>query len=62
MCVLCIADLIMRTIRLTDLTQVTNYELGVAFPLKDDDHIDRIACWERPPKKYVLGDDVPWVS
>lgn len=43
------------------LLQVTNYELGVVFPLKDDDHVDRTACWERPPKKYVLGDDVPWV-
>jgi tyrosyl-DNA phosphodiesterase 1 len=41
--------------------QVTNYELGVVLPLKDDDHVNKIACWERPPKKYVLGDDVPWV-
>ncbi|KIM82075.1 hypothetical protein PILCRDRAFT_786360 [Piloderma croceum F 1598] len=41
---------------------VTNYELGVMFPLKDDNHVDRTACWERPPKKYVLGDDVPWMQ
>jgi len=44
------------------ILNVTNYELGVVFPLKDYDHIDRIACWERPPRKYVLGDDVPWMQ
>jgi hypothetical protein len=43
------------------LLQVTNYELGVVFPLKDDDHVDKTACWERPPTMYVRGDDVSWV-
>ena len=31
------------------------------FPLKDNDNAEDIACWERPPRKYVLGEDVPWV-
>lgn len=42
--------------------QVTNYELGVVLPLKDEAHANRIACWKRPARKYVLGEDVPWVS
>lgn len=31
------------------------------FPLKDQKDVDRVACWQRPPKKY-LGADEPWVS
>src|ERR1700691_4968437 len=63
MCVRYLTDMcyVLYLLTLCFLMQVTNYELGVVFPLKDYDHIDRIACWERPPRKYVLGDDVPWV-
>lgn len=42
--------------------QVTNYELGIVMPLKTAQEIDRVACWERPPKKYAIGKDEPWVS
>ena len=31
------------------------------FPLKDVEHVDRVACWVRPPRKYGSGDE-PWVS
>ena len=41
--------------------QISNYEIGVVFPLKDVQHVDRVACWERPPRKYASGDE-PWVS
>ena len=43
------------------LIQIGNYELGVMFPLKDEQAADNVACWERPPKKYVPGKDEPWV-
>ena len=35
--------------------------MGIIFPLKTEMEADRIACWERPPKKYDLKYDVPWV-
>jgi len=41
---------------------ITNYEIGVVFPLKDEAQANKIACWERPPKKYVLGNDLPWMQ
>jgi len=44
------------------ILNVTNYELGVLFPLKDDAHVDSIACWQRPARKYVFGDDLPWMQ
>ena len=44
------------------LFQVTNYELGIVLPLKSEEEIEGIACWERPAKKYVIGKDEPWVS
>ncbi|KAI0341097.1 phospholipase D/nuclease [Trametopsis cervina] len=39
---------------------ITNFELGIAFPLRDESHLASVACWERPPKKYALGSDEPW--
>ena len=30
------------------------------FPLKTEEDVSKVACWERPPKKYGK-DDVPWV-
>ena len=47
--------------RLT-MRQITNYELGILIPLHSQEEIDRVACWERPPQKYVSGRDEPWVS
>jgi len=40
--------------------KITNYELGIVFPLKDEDEANRAACFERPPRKYT-GNDEPWV-
>ena len=41
--------------------QIQNYELGVLFPVKEEQEVDRFACFERPPRKYST-DDLPWVS
>ncbi|TFK84746.1 phospholipase D/nuclease [Polyporus arcularius HHB13444] len=41
---------------------ITNYELGVLIPLHSQEEIDRVACWERPPQKYVSGRDEPWIQ
>ena len=43
------------------MRQITNYELGILIPLHSQEEVDRLACWERPPQKYVLGRDEPWV-
>ncbi|KAH9911780.1 phospholipase D/nuclease [Epithele typhae] len=40
---------------------ITNYELGILMPLQNEAEVDRLTCWERPPKKYVAGQDEPWV-
>ncbi|KAI0743057.1 tyrosyl-DNA phosphodiesterase-domain-containing protein [Daedaleopsis nitida] len=41
---------------------ITNYELGLLIPLHSQEEIDRVACWERPAQKYVLGRDIPWMQ
>ncbi|KAI8996303.1 tyrosyl-DNA phosphodiesterase-domain-containing protein [Trametes punicea] len=41
---------------------VNNYELGIVIPLRSQEEADRVACWERPPPKYVLGRDEPWMQ
>lgn len=38
---------------------MTNYELGIVFPLKDEAEIDRVVCYERPAKRYGSRDR-PW--
>lgn len=43
-------------------SQINNYELGVVIPLHSLEEIDKVACWERPPQKYISGRDEPWVS
>ncbi|CAL1698599.1 unnamed protein product [Somion occarium] len=40
----------------------TNFELGIVFPLRSAEELERVACWERPPRKYVLGKDEPWMQ
>ncbi|CAL1698618.1 unnamed protein product [Somion occarium] len=40
----------------------TNFELGIVFPLRRAEELERVACWERPPRKYVLGKDEPWMQ
>jgi hypothetical protein len=46
---------------LIPLRQITNFEMGIVFSLKDANEADTIACWERPARKYAIGKDVPWV-
>ncbi|KLO16637.1 phospholipase D/nuclease [Schizopora paradoxa] len=41
---------------------IVNYELGIIFPLKNEQEIDAVACWERPPKKYNLKTDRAWIQ
>ena len=41
--------------------QITNYELGIVLPLYSKEEIEKVSCFERPPKKYG-GKDRPWVS
>lgn len=41
---------------------ISNYELGVIFPLKDEAEVNLVACWERPPRRYVSGKDDPWMQ
>ncbi|KAM5541013.1 hypothetical protein V8D89_005324 [Ganoderma adspersum] len=41
---------------------ITNYELGILLPLHSQEEIDSVACWERPPQKYVVGRDEPWIQ
>ncbi|KZS89546.1 phospholipase D/nuclease [Sistotremastrum niveocremeum HHB9708] len=41
---------------------ITNYELGVLLPLRSEAEANDIACFERPPRKYDLKEDVPWMQ
>ncbi|KDQ55780.1 hypothetical protein JAAARDRAFT_159157 [Jaapia argillacea MUCL 33604] len=41
---------------------VTNYELGIVFPLKDEKDVDRVAAWKRPPRKYDTRKDIAWMQ
>jgi len=41
--------------------QVTNYELGIVLPLRDEADVDRVVCYDRPPRRYGPRDR-PWVS
>ncbi|KAI0087489.1 tyrosyl-DNA phosphodiesterase-domain-containing protein [Irpex rosettiformis] len=43
----------------TPVLNVTNFELGIVIPLRDEEHLSNVICWERPPKKYA-GKDEPW--
>ncbi|KAJ3732045.1 tyrosyl-DNA phosphodiesterase-domain-containing protein [Lentinula guzmanii] len=38
---------------------IRNYELGIVFPLKDMAEVNKLACYERPPRKYSPADS-PW--
>lgn len=40
---------------------LNNYELGVVMPLESVEQGDELACWERPPRAYVKGQDEPWI-
>lgn len=38
-----------------------NYELGIVFRLESAEDVERVACFERPPRKYGPQDRA-WVS
>ncbi|KAH6912166.1 hypothetical protein BKA70DRAFT_1145523 [Coprinopsis sp. MPI-PUGE-AT-0042] len=40
---------------------ITNYEVGVVFPLKNETQVNTVSCFQRPPKKYATG-DLPWMQ
>ncbi|EKM76167.1 hypothetical protein AGABI1DRAFT_45345 [Agaricus bisporus var. burnettii JB137-S8] len=44
------------------ILNITNYEIGIVFPLKDDAEANRVACFERPPRKYTTNVDEPWIQ
>ncbi|KAF9235416.1 hypothetical protein BU15DRAFT_89583 [Melanogaster broomeanus] len=41
---------------------VVNYELGVLFPLYGEEDVKKVSCFKRPPRKYSLGQDRPWIQ
>ncbi|KAF8800390.1 phospholipase D/nuclease [Phlegmacium glaucopus] len=43
------------------ILNISNYEVGVVFSLKDGKDADRVACFQRPPKKYTSKDE-PWIQ
>ncbi|KAF9480645.1 phospholipase D/nuclease [Pholiota conissans] len=43
------------------ILNISNYELGIVFLLKDKDEMDRVACFQRPPEKYTYKDE-PWIQ
>jgi len=45
----------------TPILNVTNYELGIVLPLRDEADVDRVVCYERPPRRYGLRDR-PWMQ
>ncbi|KZT19086.1 phospholipase D/nuclease [Neolentinus lepideus HHB14362 ss-1] len=44
------------------ILNITNYELGIVFPLRTAKDVDRVAAWERPARKYDLKKDLPWMQ
>ncbi|KAG5640710.1 hypothetical protein DXG03_007467 [Asterophora parasitica] len=43
------------------ILNISNYELGIVFPLKDKEHADLVSCFKRPPRKYAAQDE-PWIQ
>ncbi|KAH9957834.1 tyrosyl-DNA phosphodiesterase-domain-containing protein [Russula dissimulans] len=43
------------------ILNVTNYELGIVLPLRDEADVDRVVCYERPPRRYEPRDR-PWMQ
>ncbi|KAF9228232.1 phospholipase D/nuclease [Gyrodon lividus] len=41
---------------------IVNYELGILFPLYEEEDAKRVSCFHRPARKYVLGEDRPWIQ
>ncbi|KAH9966318.1 tyrosyl-DNA phosphodiesterase-domain-containing protein [Lactifluus volemus] len=45
----------------TPVLNVTNYELGIIFPLKNEAEMKQVVCYERPPRRYGARDR-PWIQ
>ncbi|KAG6828194.1 hypothetical protein H0H92_008813 [Tricholoma furcatifolium] len=43
------------------ILNISNYELGIIFPLKDIEHADSVACFQTAPVKYTQT-DLPWMQ
>ncbi|KAF8513970.1 tyrosyl-DNA phosphodiesterase-domain-containing protein [Gautieria morchelliformis] len=48
--------------RFTPIMNITNFELGIVMPLTDPKHADEFTCWHRPPRRYNLEKDEPWIQ
>ncbi|KAG1744560.1 tyrosyl-DNA phosphodiesterase-domain-containing protein [Suillus paluster] len=44
------------------ILNVVNYELGIIFPLYNAKDVERVSCFKRPARKYVSGQDRPWIQ
>ncbi|EGN94780.1 hypothetical protein SERLA73DRAFT_171190 [Serpula lacrymans var. lacrymans S7.3] len=44
------------------ILNVVNYELGIVFPLQDESELESVSCFKRPPRKYKVGEDKPWMQ
>ncbi|KAF8905618.1 tyrosyl-DNA phosphodiesterase-domain-containing protein [Mucidula mucida] len=39
---------------------ISNYEIGIVFPIRSKAELDKVTFWERPAKRYG-ADDEPWI-
>lgn len=39
---------------------IKNYEIGIVFPIKNEEALQKVTVWERPPKRYDEGG--PWMQ
>ncbi|KAK0455791.1 tyrosyl-DNA phosphodiesterase-domain-containing protein [Desarmillaria tabescens] len=39
---------------------IKNYEIGIVFPIKNEEALEKVTFWERPPKRYDEGG--PWIQ
>ncbi|KAJ3548645.1 hypothetical protein NMY22_g1191 [Coprinellus aureogranulatus] len=46
----------------TPILNISNYEVGIVFPVKDEAEASRVACFQRPPRRYAAGSDEPWIQ
>ncbi|KAB5588884.1 Tyrosyl-DNA phosphodiesterase [Ceratobasidium theobromae] len=46
----------------TPIMNLSNYELGIVMPLESLAQGDQLACWKRPARPYVQGEDEPWMQ
>jgi len=46
----------------TPSLNIVNYEMGIVIPLQNAEQADQVACWERPPRKYNILRDKPWMQ